>query len=170
RRPGTHHYSREWQATCRCHGRGPLRSELLRVVFRGGAAHLRRDHPGEQPELQDRHTQRAHWRLWLDRTMELSRRHDHPQGRPGAGGRLYRCREGAGRGTSYGPCSRRAGAQGWYPQGRCQHYHGIGTQHNRSRKDSDDPPHHQEGVLHRIHWRGQDPHEPELYHTEETLP
>ena len=62
---------------------------LRRIRRRGGQAHLRRDHPDLQGRCAHHRHQAAGRRRCRHHAVELSRRHDHPQGRPGAGGRLH---------------------------------------------------------------------------------
>ena len=83
RRSGAHPH-RAGQAAGRGQGRGDLERGLYRVVRGGGQAHRRRRHSRRQPRPAHRGAEAAGGRVRRHHPLELSQRHDHPQGRPGA--------------------------------------------------------------------------------------
>ena len=89
RRPRLPDDPRAGQAAGRGQGRGRLRRLVPRMVRRGGQARLRRRHPADRGHAPDPGAQAAGRRVRRDHALELPQRHDHPQGRPGAGRRLH---------------------------------------------------------------------------------
>ena len=127
-RPDPHH--RAGQAAVRGQGRGALERGLYRVVRGGGQAHRRRRHPGRCPEPAHPRAQAAGRGLRRDHALELSQRHDHPQGRPGARRRLHHGAETGGANPALGPGAGRAGRARRCAEGRL-----LGDHHRRCQGD-----------------------------------
>ena len=109
-----------------------LRRVLPRMVRRGSQARLRRHHSRPPGGQADRRHQAADRRRRVHHAVELSARHDHAQGRPGASppaapscsSRRRRRRSPRWRSPSW---RERAGV----PEGRVQRHHGIGRRDRR---------------------------------------
>jgi len=88
RRSRRHHDCRTRQAAGGIQGRNRLRRLVLRMVRRAGQAHRRRRAGSALARAAHRGHQAADRGVRRDHAVELPGRDDHPQGRPGAGGRL----------------------------------------------------------------------------------
>lgn len=73
-------------------GRDCLWRVFCRILCRGSQAHLRRDDSGASARQADHSSETAHWGGGVHHTMELSERHDHPQGSACIGGGVRLCR------------------------------------------------------------------------------
>ena len=145
RRAGAAAHQRAGQAAGRGQGRDRLRRGLHRVLRRGGQARLRRDHPDLQGGRPHRRHPPAGRRGGGHHAVEFPRRHDHAQGRPGAGGRLHDGDQARLGDAAHRARAGRAGRAGRHPQGRVQRHHRQGQ---RDRQGADVQPRRAHAHLH----------------------
>ncbi len=115
-------------------------------------------HPGAQA---------AHRRVRRHHPLELSRRHDHPQGGRGTGRRLPRGGQARGRDAAIRPGAGGAGGAGGHPRGRVQRDHGRGRRHRRG---TDIEPDGAQAELYRLHRGRQAADAPVRGHAEKAVP
>ena len=154
RRPRLPDDPRAGQAAGRGQGRGHLRRLVPRMVRRGGQADLWRRHPADGGVAPDPGDQAARRRVRRDHALELPQRHDHPQGRPGAGRRLHHGGQARLRHALLGAGHGRARRARRRP-GRC-----VQRGHRQLRPDRHRAVHQQDraqGLVHRLDRGRQDP-------------
>ncbi len=139
------------QAARRIQGRDRLCRVLHRVVRRGRQAALRRCDPGPPGRQAHPGAAPAHRRGGRDHALELSRGHDHPQGRPGARGRLHLRLQA--RAADPLLRARDGGARRARRRSRRCSQHRDGRRCRRDRRRDDFQPGGAQAHLHRLHGR-----------------